>query len=230
MKEVKEFFCEMKGILSEPGQTLGRVMEKRQWLPAFFLIALVVFVSTYIIFPVEMEKNAEVFAEITADGPIIPGAAFQKIASFASVFMFFIQVSIVAFFLYLFYGIGGSDGMYGNFLAITVNGAIVGTLIPAVLRVFFILLRIDIDPNISPAFFLGNFQDTGWIHLILSQFGVFTIWFMVIVALGIGVFSKMGVRKSLMIIFLYFVFRSTILVLFMKLFASLRESMVQGMM
>ena len=51
-----------------------------------------IFISTYIVFPVEMEKSAEMMAELTADGPTIPGAALQKITAFASVFIFFLQV------------------------------------------------------------------------------------------------------------------------------------------
>lgn len=229
MKEVKRFFLDMKGIFTDPGQTLGGIMERKQWIPAFFLIGIFLCIATYIIFPFQMEKSAEMLSQLNADGPTIPSAALQKIAAFAGVFFFFIQVTIVAFFLYLFYGIGGSDGVYANFLAVTVNGAIVGTLIPTVLRVFFILLRIDIEPNITPAVFMTQLQPHSWTYLIFSQFGIFTLWFMVIVAMGIGVHSKMGIRKTLAIMFVYFIFRSTILVLFAKLFAMLRDSMAQGM-
>ena len=117
------------------------------------------------------------------------------------------------FFVYLFFGIGGSKGMYVNFFSLTVNAAIVGVLIPMIIKFVFFIFSINVGLFSNITVFFPSLHPESWRYVILSQIDIFYLWFVVIIALGVSVYSKMKKNKAIFISLLFFLFRSTVMVL-----------------
>jgi hypothetical protein len=224
IQEFNQFVEDVKGIFKNPTDTLSRLMEEKQWINAFLFISISVFIITYLMSPSLLQQMAQRF-------PDSPLASFSQatmlkkvLLSGFTVFFLFIRLSLVAFFIYLFFGIGGAKGIYINFFSITMNAAIIGTLIPFMIQNLLIVLHIDL-PSISSLVVLTPKLKEGWLYQILSQIEFFSLWSLTIIALGIAENAQIKRIKSIFIGVLYFIFKASILVLFAMLMIKLKQSL-----
>lgn len=128
-------------------------------------------------------------------------------------FITFLVLVVAAFFIYLFYGIGGTEGVYANYFTIVVNASIIDTVFPLLLGIISILSGIGIAAFSNLANLLALAPNT-MAYLIVSQIDIFNIWYLIAVALGIAVFSKISQKKSLFIAGIYFIFTTVLKILF----------------
>lgn len=208
------FFKNLQGILISPGPTLGKVMEKKQWVASLILILSVVFIFTFISTPELVEKSriSDYLPEqIESIGSI---SGFRLImVSLWSVIITLITLTIAAFFTYLFYGIARAEGTYANYFTIVVNASFIGTVIPMILGLISISSGISIINLFNPASLISVPRNSlGF--FILSKFGLFYIWYLIAIAAGVSFFSKLSLKKCLLVAFLYFLFTSTIKISF----------------
>lgn len=126
----------------------------------------------------------------------------------------FISISMGAFFVYLFFGIGGVDGTYSEFFSLVVNASVIDTLIPNVINTFFLLVwgSMAIFPN--AALLVPGLEPNSFTFLALSRIEIFSIWYIVALSAGAAVFAGMKLRKTLFVGIIYFLFKAMIGVAF----------------
>lgn len=226
INKFNNFVEDVKGIITKPGITLGRLMENKQWIGAFLFICITVFVITYLSAPAIIKQLAQTLPEDQIGGLREATATAKTFVSLSMIFILFLKLVIVAFFIYLFFGIGGAEGVYVNYFSITMNAAIVGTLIPGIIQSILLLFHIKIALFSDLTVLFPGMSPESWKYVILSQFEFFSIWFIIIVALGVSTFSKMNKIKCLVISIFYFIFKSTVIILFSMLLIKLKNSLI----
>jgi hypothetical protein len=219
---MSDFLNDLKGIIVTPGSTLGKLMEKKQWIATLILILVFVFVFSYISAPAKMAQSQELLeesqmseylsAEELEDFQNMTGSRRIMVALWGT-FITFLVLVVAAFFVYLFYGIGGTEGVYSNYFTIVVNASIIDTVLPLLLGILSILSGIGIAALSNLANLLALAPNT-MTYLIVSQIDLFNIWYLVALALGIAVFSKISQKKSLFIAGIYFLFTTALKILF----------------
>lgn len=212
---INPFLEDLKGIVVKPGPTLGRLMKEKNWVPAFILLMVAMGVLTYLMFPAQIAKMAEnpQFAEMLENrGELLsPETGLSRVlGSFMALFGLFISLVFGAFFLFLFFGIGGSEGEYGNYFALTVNASIIDILLASLVTGISLLSGIHLSAAATPFVLVFAPEPNSLGFLALARLNVFTIWYFVAVALGISAYSKMSVKKCLIISFLYFLFKALV--------------------
>lgn len=225
------FFDDLKGIFVKPGPTLGRMMTRKQWAAGFALIVVLIGIFSFITLPHEMAQSSEWlensrFAEVLADqsgGAINYTSSFQRsLLTAGALFSLVLSLAVGTFFVYLFYGIGGTEGMYVNYFSLVVNASIIDTVIPAFLSMVSIPLGINLVGFTNATLFFPNLPGNTFKALLLAQLDVFSIWYLVVIAAGVAVFAGITFKKSLRIAIFYFCFRTAVIVLFsylsMKMF------------
>jgi hypothetical protein len=214
------FARHIAGIIRTPGNTLGTAMREKKWVPVFLLLVITIGVLTYIIHPLQMKQLSQ---QAQSSGYVSEEEAsyFFNTSTFSRLMVcalsaVVIAVSLIfgAFFVYLFYGIGGSEGGYANFFSLVTNASIIDILMPALIRTFSLFIPVNIAALSKPALLLFFPEPGSLSFLILARLDVFDIWYLLAIALGVHVFAKMSFKKSLIISILYFLFKTFIAVAF----------------
>jgi hypothetical protein len=204
------------GIIKTPGKTLGQVMKDVNWIPMFLLLILAVGIFSYIAFPAKMAKMiedphmAELMGQDRADYFVDTSPFARLMGSFITLFMLFLSIVFGAFFLYLFFGIGGSDGLYSNYFALVTHASLIDVFFPSLLSTISLLVGISLAPFGTPLLTIFSPTPNSFLALVFGSINVFAIWYHIVVAAGISVFSQLGFRKCILISFLYFFFKTSI--------------------
>lgn len=127
----------IKGLFTHPAASLGEVMEKKQWITAWIIMGVVVFLFSYVYSPIQTKQMAELMPE---GAPIAQTTTSIIFGSLIAVIMHFILISLVALLVYIFFGIGGCKGIYMNYFALVMNAALVSVVLPALLNIVFLSL------------------------------------------------------------------------------------------
>ncbi|MGE5343087.1 MAG: hypothetical protein ACM3SY_16555 [Candidatus Omnitrophota bacterium] len=208
---------ETTGVFRTPSATLGKLMEAKKSLAVFLLLVLTTLVFTYFVYPIQMEKLSEKAAltgylsEDQISRYINPSLYSRLMACLFSGVQLTLILGIGAFFLYLFYGIGGTDGMYIHYFSLVVNASLIDVLIPGILNFISIISRKPLTLFTKPGLLLLSPQPGSFTYLLLERLDLFGIWYLLAVAAGIGVFGKISFKRSLTISIVYFVFKTTII-------------------
>ncbi|UCH95383.1 MAG: YIP1 family protein [Candidatus Aminicenantes bacterium] len=224
MNQLSGFLNEVAGIIRTPGHTLGQLMEGKKWVPVFLLLAIAIGIFTYVSYPLQMARlseNSQLAGQLSDEELsyfIKHSTVTRLMASVLAIFGLVVTLIFDAFFVYLFFGIGGSKGEYGNYFALVVNASVIDTFLPSALRTGTLLFNIDLISFSKPALLFFPFDPGNLIYLILSRLDIFAVWYLVAIAAGIHVFSKMSFKKSIFISILYFLFKLVVGVAFSYLF------------
>lgn len=217
------FLKDLKGIITKPGETLGKLMKEKKWVPTFLLILSSIFILTYISVPLQISKLSqypqipEEYLGIYQNNPTL----FKLMTAATAAFILFIKISVGAFFVYLFFGIGGSDGIYSNYFSLVVNTSIIDTLIPSIINMFSLLAGYSLLESINLAFLIPGLDPESLSYVALSHIELFSVWYIVAIAAGVAAFANMKFKKSLSIGILYFTFKASISIAFSHLFMNM---------
>jgi hypothetical protein len=178
------FLKGLAGIITRPGKTLGTFMEQQKWGATLVLLLVAVFIFTYIMVPSQMAKLSRMVEMSEEYMPFFQtDSVFPRLMTGAmAALMVFISISVGAFFVYLFYGIGGSEGTYSNFFALVVNASVIDTLFPGFLRMLFSLGWFPLPGALSLAHLLPGLESKSFTFLALSRIELFSLWY--IAAIG----------------------------------------------
>jgi hypothetical protein len=213
-------FYDMAGIFKSPGVSLGKCMEEKKWVPAFLLMIIFILLYTYLTYPIQMERFSE---HATLSGYISEEQVAQYfntsifsrlMVSVFSGLMLFLSVVFGAFFVYLFYGIGGTDGVYANYFSLVVNASLIDLLIPNFLNFISLLLNVNLNALSKPGILLFAPQPGSVVFFIFERLDFFILWYVIAIAAGIAVFAKISFKRSVLISILYYFFKTTIYVAF----------------
>jgi hypothetical protein len=210
-----DFLKNLKGIIISPGQTLGGIMDKKQWIATLVLILCVVFIFTYISAPRMLERTASTSEWIQEQFEQVgPLSGFRLVmTSFWAVLVTMITLSIAAFLVYLFFGIARAEGHYSNYFSLVVNASLIGTVFPMLIGIISLFSGLPLLSYLNPATLLSIAPNT-LAFLIVSKFDIFYLWYLAALAAGVSVFSKMSFKKTLLVAVLYFLFISAIKISF----------------
>ena len=210
------FIEDLVGIFKTPGQTLGKLMKSRNWVPMFLILVIIMGLVTYFTFPAKMAQMAKDprYAEIMGGEKapyFVNNSTFARtMGTFTSVFVLFVTLVMGAFFLYLFFGIGGSDGLFNNYFTLVVHASVIDVVIPLLLSSLSIVTGIGFSAVATPFNLILSPDPKSFIFLVLGALNIFTLWYHVVVAAGIHVFSNLSFKKCMTISILYFLFKAVV--------------------
>lgn len=212
-----ELFKNVGGIIASPGQTLGKLMKEKKWLPVFLLILIVVGLYANMTLSSRMTRAAEnpLISQYFPGEQLVdfqenitlPRRVFITTAAFINIFLGFV---VAAFMVYLFFGIGGSEGYYINFFALIVNASVIDTLLPLIRDALSLVLNINLGHMTNLIVLFPALKPLNLDFWFVSQVDLFYIWYLIAIAAGAAVFAKMSLKKSLFIAFLFFLLKSVV--------------------
>lgn len=210
-------------VILSPGKTIANTMFKKKWVAVFILILVVSSLATYLTYPVTKSeqakfiRNSELASRLSEEqleslDKFTP--AQRLMGTLFPIPIMALTLVVAAFFIYLFFKIGGTEGTYMNFFSGVVHASVIDMVLGGILKAALVVSQKSIMVStglglLSPA---SDFRNFG--YLVLSQFDFFTLWYLVALALGIAGFAKIKPRKSIWIAIAYFVFKAIVVVSF----------------
>ena len=209
------------GVITGPAAAIARAMEAKRWKALLAVILLVTAAITFVTFPVtkadqaRMIRDSEMADKLSDEqlASLESFTPFQRVMG-AVTAMFFAALALVlsAFFVYLFYKVGGGEGLYVNYFAAVTQASVLDMVLGGVLKGALVLLKRSVLVQTGLTLFFPGLDFRSLPFIALSQFDFFSLWYLAALALGIAAFSRMSVKKSLTIAVFYFLFKSLILV------------------
>jgi hypothetical protein len=220
---MSEFIGDFFGVIGNPAQAIARVMEKKRWRAALALILLVTAIVTFITFPitkVEQAKfirdsemadklNDEQLANLDKFTPVQRASSSLYAAVFAS-----LALVLGAFFVYLFFKVGGAEGNYVHYFSGVAQASMLDMVLGGVLKGALILLKKTMLVHTGLTMFFPGLDFRSLPFIVLAQFDFFSLWYLVALVLGIAAFTRFSVKKSFFIAALYFLFKSLVFIAF----------------
>lgn len=207
----------INGVFTRPGPTLAAAAGQRRFMAAILIVFLIVGFCGWLTAPVQMERSRTMLEQSSLSQYMegeagLTGSGWQRV--FIAVWvalMSLLAVVIVAFLLYLFYGVTGVEGQYANFFSLTINAALIGTVLPRILVTIGVLTNQPLLGWVSLGGWAKMAGLQGPLVSILGQMDLFTMWFILAVALGVSAWSGISRRRSLAVAVGYLVFKSLVL-------------------
>jgi len=215
------FISDLTGVVGSPGKTIARAMEAKRWKTALAAILLVTALVTFITFPITKAEQAKLIhdsemADKLSDEQL---AGLENFSSFqrvsGSVFAaFFAALALVlgAFFIYLFFKVGGAEGLYANFFSAVAQASLLDMVLGGALKGLLVLLKKTMMVQTGLTLFFPGLDFRSLPYVVLSQFDFFSLWYLAALALGVAIFARISLKKSVTITVMYFLFKSLVLV------------------
>ncbi len=198
------------GIFTAPQATLNDIAQRPDWIVPLVFIALATFLLTQWIVPAvvqdakpEIEKRLAQ-REIPAEqAEQITEASLRNIRSFSAVSagVGTIIVSLITAAAILFIGnivLGGKSNFLQIFSVFMWTGLV--SILGFLLKVPLILKQMTTKIHFSPAAFFPAEAETGTLFRIAAVFDLFTIWRIVLIAIGFSLIYRFSMRKSIAVL------------------------------
>lgn len=220
---MNEFINDFIGVIGNPARAIAGVMEKKRWKAALAAILLVTAVATFITFPVTKVEQAKFIrdsemADKLSDEQLAGLDQFtpaQRVSGslFAAIFA---SLSLVlgAFFVYLFFKVGGAEGNYVHYFSGAALASVLDMILGGILKSSLILLKKSMIVHTGLTMFFPGLDFRSLSFIALSQFDFFSLWYLAALTLGIAAFARLSPKKSFVIAALYFLFKSLIFIAF----------------
>lgn len=215
---VESQLARITGVFTRPAPTLAAAARDRRFMAAMLILILVVGLCGWISAPLQMERSRAMLQQsslneyMQGEAINLTAQGWQRVAISAWVaLMSLLAVVIVAFLLYLIYGVAGVEGQYSHFFSLTVNAALIGTVLPRILMTIASMTDLPFHAWASPGGWVRLAGMKGPLVSVIGQMDIFTIWFLLAVALGISAWSGISRSRSLGVALGYLVFKSVVL-------------------
>jgi hypothetical protein len=218
---MSEFINDFIGVVADPARTIARVMEKKRWQAALVVLLLVTAACTFITFPITKAEQAKLIrdsemADRLNDEQLAGLDRFTPVqrvtgAVYAAVFSA-LSLIVGAFFIYLFFKVGGTEGLYVNYFSAVAHASILDMILGGVLKSILVLAKKTMMVHTGLTMFFPGLDFRSLPFMVLAQFDFFSIWYLLALALGIAVFANISTQKSVFIAILYFFFKSLIFI------------------
>jgi hypothetical protein len=211
---MNEFLNDLFGVFTNPGPTIGKVMDKKRWLGVFTIILLATAILTYISYPVTKAEGAK----LIRDSEMADKLSEEQLANldkFTPAQRVIGALTLLgAFFVYLFFKVAGAEGIFSNYFSGVVHASLLDMFLGGILRTALISLKKTMLVETGLTMFFPALDFRSLPYIILSQFDFFSIWYLLALTLGIACFAKIGPQKSIVVAVLYFLFKSLVFVSF----------------
>jgi hypothetical protein len=218
-----DFYHNLLGVIRSPGKTISQVMEKKTWVAVFLLILTVSSIATYVIYPItkveqaKLLRNSEFAARMSEEQleNIDKFTPAQRMAgALFPLPITALTMVVAAFFIYMFFKIGGAEGSYMNFFSGVVHASVIDMVLAGIVKSLLILSQKSLLVSTSLSLFSSTASFRSFSYLLLSQFDLFSIWYLSALAIGIAQYTGISARKSFGIAAGYFLFKGTVVVAF----------------
>lgn len=199
------------GIFTSPHKVFESIKEKPDWLLPFILMAIVSLVVGYLVTDIAIEDQ---IARIEANPDISPERAEMIIEGIESgstgarkYINLILSPVIILVVLFLVSGILlfcgnvvlGGDSQYKKVLAVYAWSGLISVLAGIVKTPLILLTKTtNVATNLAVFFPFENQYSLG--YRILSQVDVFTIWLVIVIAIGLSVIYRFRLQKTLIVV------------------------------
>jgi hypothetical protein len=229
IEKINSLLSGLDGIIRTPGPSLGNLMENKKWVPYFVFILLTVMILSFVTFPYAADQMSEILQDSNlADYFQDQNFDFRSLSFGQKMFILipelvfiFIVIGVGAFFTYLFFGIGGAEGLYINYFAIVTGASLIDIVFPKMVETVSLIFNVKLLGLLSPAVLIPGGDAKSFIHIFVSRFDIFSVWYTIAIALGIAYFSKLDIKKSMTISVIYLIFKALVISGFSFLFLSM---------
>jgi len=220
---MNEFLDDFMGVISSPGPTIGKLMDKKRWLAVFILILLTTVIITYLSYPITKVEGAKFIRDSEMANKLSEEqlANLDKFTSTQRLIGALTQLPVAAlmmllaaFFVYLFFKVAGAEGNFSNYFSGVVHASVLDMFLGGILKAALISIKKTMFVHTGLTMFFPALDFRSLPFLILSQFDFFSIWYLLALALGSAYFTKISPQKSITIVVLYFLFKSLVFVSF----------------
>lgn len=203
------------GIFLDPRKTFLSLEPRPDYIVPLILIVLVVFVCTWAAWPVIETSSMEMMQEKLTDRGMEQDQIdqflenqqkFGKISGLAGGPISTVLIMFIVSGILLFAGnmVLGGDSTYKKMLCVFSYASLVG-IIAHIIRTVLIISKGTIEVYTSlAALFPLDMKET-MIFKIAGIFDVFTIWKIIVIAIGMGVMYRMDYKKPLIVVGLLYV-------------------------
>jgi hypothetical protein len=215
------FINNVIGVITSPASAVAKAMAEKRWPAALVLVLLVTAICTYVTYPVTKVEQAKFIrdsemAEKLSDQQLADLDKFTPTqrasgAVFSAVFAALVLV-VGAFFVYLFFKVGGVEGLYVNYFSGVAQASVLDMVLGGILKSTLVMLKKTMMVHTGLTMFFPGLDFRSLNFILLSQFDFFSLWYLTALALGIAAFAKIPLKKSLVITVMYFLFKSLVLV------------------
>jgi hypothetical protein len=217
--KMNEFFNDFIGVINNPGPTIGKIMEKKRWLAVFSLILLAASIVAYVSYPVTKVEGAKFIRDSEMAGKLSEEqlANLDKFTPAQRIFGALTQLPMAAlmllfgaFFVYLFFKVGGAAGNFSNYFSGVAHASLIDMLLGGALKGAMVTIKktVFVETGLTMLFPSLDFRSLPYI--VLAQVDFFSIWYLAALTLGIAHFTKMDLKKAITIMVLYFLFKSLV--------------------
>lgn len=217
-------------LISSPGKTVGEAMEKKQWLSLLLILMVIQAFFTFVTYPTVKNERARLIRESSLSDHLseeqlssldqYSGLQHLIDSGFSGVILI-ISLLISTAFIYLFYKIADAAGFYVHFFSGVVQASLIPILLGGLVQTLLIWWTGKLSYSLSFALLLPKSAMHSFIFYLFNQFNLISIWYFVVLALGIAYYSHMTVKKSLAVMFSYFFFKVLIISSFSALLSKL---------
>ncbi|MDH4222103.1 MAG: YIP1 family protein [candidate division Zixibacteria bacterium] len=199
------FLSRIAGIFFEPRKVFNFLNNKPSWFPAFILILVISIIVAQIILPQSLLLQKEIVSQIPQLSSA-PPEVLDKIAEvdtakrinsavgeiLKNLIGIFLLTSLVYFFCNI---ILGGDSRYKKVLSVVTYASFV-PILGAVLKTPLIIVKNSADIQTSLALLMPEGDVTKIRYLLLSFVDIFSIWEIILIALGLTVLYKFTKGKA----------------------------------
>lgn len=185
-------------VLFSPTEVFERLREKPVWFVPALALSVLITILNYLALPFRMASMAPQLAKAAAQNPNAPAQIekIQQIAVFASPIFVLLLLLVVAGVLWLLVMLlAGGDGKYKTLLSVATYTAlpslllqVAGLVVLKMKGVESVSSPLDLQPPLGLNLIAPNVS--GFLSGILAGINPFTIWGMVLTAIGIHVTHK----------------------------------------
>lgn len=222
-------------FVRNPVNGVKEAMNAKKWLTVFLILIAATAVVSYLTAPIsradqiQMFKNSPMAEKMTdeqlaqMERPMTPTGRIMGAVSGAV--MGGIALLLASCFLFLFYNLGGVKGLFVQFLAAVCTASLMDMLLGGLVRTVLILMKGTSLVSTGLTLLLPNLEVTSFAFMFLYQFDLFAILYIVVLALGVAVFSGIKPGKSMGLAFSYFLFKALLIAgvstMMMKMFSGM---------
>ena len=185
-------------VLVSPSEVFARIRERPVWFVPAVILGIFATVLGYVMLPYRLASMAGQMAKAAAQNPAAPAQieSFTRISIFATPIFVLLLLVIVAGILWLFVTLlAGGDAKYRTLLSVATYTALPGILLQVAT---FVVLKmkgvesvtspLDLQPPLGLNLLAPNVG--GFTAGVLAAINPFTIWGMILTAIGIQVTLK----------------------------------------
>lgn len=220
---MNEWLNDIIGVIVNPGPTIGKVMDKKRWLGVFVIILLTTTIVAYLSYPITKVEGAKFIRDSEIAGKFseeqlagldqfTPGQ--RLFAALTQLPLAAIIMLMSAFFVYLFFKVAGAEGNFIHYFSGIVHASLLDMFLGGVIKAVLIAAKKTMLVHTGLTMFFPALDFRSLSFLVLSQFDFFSIWYLLALTLGIACFAKIGLKKSIIIITWYFLFKSLVFISF----------------